>query len=32
MPIDDFNEELAVDLTGTWLGCKVAARATRTQE
>lgn len=32
MPIEDFNQELAVDLTGTWLGCKVAARAMRAQE
>ncbi|WP_375479313.1 SDR family NAD(P)-dependent oxidoreductase [uncultured Jatrophihabitans sp.] len=31
MPIDAFNKELAVDLTGTWLGCKVAARAMRSQ-
>ena len=32
MPVEDFNQELAVDLTGTWLGCKVAARAMRSQE
>ena len=32
MPLEDFNHELAVDLTGTWLGCKVAARAMRAQE
>jgi NAD(P)-dependent dehydrogenase (short-subunit alcohol dehydrogenase family) len=32
MPLDAFNEEMAVDLTGTWLGCKVAARAMRAQE
>lgn len=32
MPLDDFNTEIAVDLTGTWLGCKVAARAMRSQE
>jgi NAD(P)-dependent dehydrogenase (short-subunit alcohol dehydrogenase family) len=31
MPVEDFNHELAVDLTGTWLGCKVAARAMRSQ-
>jgi NAD(P)-dependent dehydrogenase (short-subunit alcohol dehydrogenase family) len=32
MAIEDFNKELAVDLTGTWLGCKVATRAMRRQE
>ena len=32
MPREDFDRELAVDLTGTWLGCKVAARAMRAQE
>jgi NAD(P)-dependent dehydrogenase (short-subunit alcohol dehydrogenase family) len=32
MPLEDFNQELAVDLTGTWLGCKVATRAMRAQE
>lgn len=32
MPVDDFNEELAVDLTGTWLGCKMAVRQMRVQE
>ena len=31
MPIEDFNEELAVDLTGTWLGCKYAVREMRRQ-
>ncbi len=31
MPVDAFNQEMAVDLTGTWLGCKVAARAMRSQ-
>jgi hypothetical protein len=31
MPVEDFNIELAVDLTGTWLGCKVAARVMRRQ-
>lgn len=31
MAIEDFNEELAVDLTGTWLGCKVATRGMRRQ-
>ena len=32
MPVPDFEQELAVDLTGTWLGCKVAAGAMRRQE
>ena len=32
MPVADFEQELAVDLTGTWLGCKVAAGAMRRQE
>lgn len=32
MPVEDFNLELAVDLTGTWLGCKAAVRAMRAQE
>lgn len=32
MPREDFDREMAVDLTGTWLGCKVAARAMRAQE
>ncbi len=31
MPVAAFNQEMAVDLTGTWLGCKVAARAMRSQ-
>ena len=29
MPVSDFAQELAVDLTGTWRGCKVAATAMR---
>ncbi len=32
MPLEAFNQELAVDLTGTWLGCQAAARAMRGQE
>ena len=32
MPVSAFNHELAVDLTGTWLGCKVAVRTMRRQE
>lgn len=32
MELEAFNHELAVDLTGTWLGCKAAARAMRRQE
>ena len=30
-PLETFNRELEVDLTGTWLGCKVAAREMRRQ-
>ena len=32
MPVPDFEQELAVDLTGTWLGCGVAAGAMRRQQ